>query len=67
MDSAMSATVGASAAGARAMTATASNGLALMHEIVYIAASNRLAITQAAAGEDPAKLREVIEMYANNE
>jgi pyruvate ferredoxin oxidoreductase alpha subunit len=42
--SAMSAVVGASAAGARAMTATASNGLALMHEIVYIAASSRLPI-----------------------
>ncbi|MFP4112082.1 MAG: pyruvate ferredoxin oxidoreductase, partial [Candidatus Woesearchaeota archaeon] len=45
--SAMSATVGASAAGARAMTATASNGLALMHEIVYIAASNRLPIVMS--------------------
>jgi len=42
--SAMSATVGASAAGARAMTATSSNGLALMWEIVYIAASSRLPI-----------------------
>src|SRR6056300_1727716 len=42
--SAMSATVGASAAGVRAMTATAANGLALMHEIVYIAASTRLPI-----------------------
>ena len=42
--SAMSATVGASAAGCRAMTATAANGLALMHEIVYIAASTRLPI-----------------------
>lgn len=42
--SAMSATVGASAAGARAMTATAANGLALMWEIVYIAASLRLPI-----------------------
>jgi len=42
--SAMSATLGASAAGARAMTATAANGLALMWEIVYIAASNRLPI-----------------------
>ena len=42
--SAMSAVVGASAAGIRAMTATASNGLALMHEIVYIAASSRLPI-----------------------
>jgi pyruvate ferredoxin oxidoreductase alpha subunit len=42
--SAMSACVGASAAGARVMTATAANGLALMHEIVYIAASTRLPI-----------------------
>lgn len=42
--SAMSAVVGAAAAGARTMTATAANGLALMIEIVYIAASNRLPI-----------------------
>ncbi len=42
--SAMSATVGAAAAGARAMTATSANGLALMWEIVYIAASLRLPI-----------------------
>lgn len=42
--SAMSATVGAAAAGARAMTATSANGLALMWEIVYIAASSRLPI-----------------------
>ena len=42
--SAMSATVGASAGGARAMTATSANGLALMWEIVYIAASTRLPI-----------------------
>lgn len=42
--SAMSAAVGASAAGSRVMTATAANGLALMHEIVYIAASGRLPI-----------------------
>jgi len=42
--SAMSATVGASAAGSRAMTATSANGLALMWEIVYIAASLRLPI-----------------------
>ncbi len=42
--SAMSATVGASASGARAMTATAANGLALMWEVVYIAASTRLPI-----------------------
>ena len=42
--SAMSACVGASAAGARTMTATAANGLALMFEIVYIASSLRLPI-----------------------
>ena len=42
--SAMSACVGAAAAGARAMTATSANGLALMWEIVYIAASTRLPI-----------------------
>jgi pyruvate ferredoxin oxidoreductase alpha subunit len=42
--SAMSAAVGASAAGSRVMTATSANGLALMWEIVYIAASTRLPI-----------------------
>jgi pyruvate ferredoxin oxidoreductase alpha subunit len=42
--SAMSATIGASAAGARAMTATSSQGLALMWEVVNIAASLRLPI-----------------------
>lgn len=42
--SAMSAAVGACAAGARVMTATSANGLALMWEIVYIAASLRLPI-----------------------
>ncbi len=42
--SAMSATVGASAAGARAMTATSANGLAFMWEVVYIAAAMRLPI-----------------------
>ncbi len=43
--SAMSACVGASAAGARVMTGTASQGLALMHEILYIASALRLPIT----------------------
>ena len=47
--SAMSACVGAAAAGARVMTATASQGLALMVEIVYIAASMRLPIVMALA------------------
>jgi len=45
--SAMSACVGASSAGARVMTATAANGLALMWEIVYIAASNRCPIVMS--------------------
>jgi pyruvate ferredoxin oxidoreductase alpha subunit len=42
--SAMSACVGAAAAGGRVMTATAANGLALMFEILYVASSNRLPI-----------------------
>lgn len=42
--SAMSACVGAAASGARTMTATSANGLALMWEILYIAASTRLPI-----------------------
>ena len=42
--SAMSATIGASAAGARAMTATSSQGLALMWEMLYIASALRLPI-----------------------
>ncbi|MHB1415027.1 MAG: transketolase C-terminal domain-containing protein [Chloroflexota bacterium] len=42
--SALSACCGASAAGARVMTCTASQGLALMHEMLYIAAGNRLPI-----------------------
>lgn len=42
--SALSACVGASAAGCRVITATSANGLALMWEIVYIAASSRLPI-----------------------
>lgn len=42
--SAMSATIGAAAAGARAMTATSSQGLAYMWEVLYIAAGMRLPI-----------------------
>lgn len=45
--SAMSAAVGASAAGSRVMTATSANGLALMWEIVYITASTRCPIVMA--------------------
>lgn len=47
--SALSAVVGASAAGARAMTATASQGLALMAEIVYVASGSRLPIVMPIA------------------
>lgn len=47
--SAMSACIGASAAGARVMTATASQGLALMWEELYIAAGMRLPIVMANA------------------
>ena len=43
----MSACVGASAAGARAVTATSSCGLALMWEELYVAADNRLPIALA--------------------
>jgi len=43
--SAISACIGSQAAGARTMTATSSCGLALMHEILYIASSSRLPIT----------------------
>ena len=42
--SALSACCGAAAAGARVITCTAAQGLALMHEVLYIAAGNRLPI-----------------------
>lgn len=45
--SAMSACIGSQASGARTMTATSSNGMALMWEMLYIAASLRLPITMA--------------------
>ena len=47
--SAMSACVGSSAAGAHSFTATASQGLALMHEILFIASSMRLPIVMTVA------------------
>ena len=47
--SAMSVCIGASAAGARAMTATSSCGLAFMWELLYVAASSRLPLTMAVA------------------
>lgn len=45
--SAMSACIGASAAGVRVMTATSSQGLALMHEMLYIASGLRLPMVMA--------------------
>lgn len=46
--SAMSACIGSQAAGARSMTATSSCGMALMYEMLYVAASDRLPIVLAA-------------------
>ncbi len=45
--SAMSACIGASAAGGRVMTATSANGLSLMWEMLYIASSLRLPIVMS--------------------
>ncbi len=45
--SAISACIGASAAGGRVFSATASQGLALMHEILFIASSYRLPLVVA--------------------
>lgn len=47
--SAMSACLGAAAAGARTFTATAGQGLELMHEVLYVASSMRLPIVMAVA------------------
>jgi pyruvate ferredoxin oxidoreductase alpha subunit len=47
--SAMSACVGASAAGARVFTCSAGQGLELMHEVLYIPASMRLPVVAVAA------------------
>ncbi|MFH1654012.1 MAG: transketolase C-terminal domain-containing protein [Pseudomonadota bacterium] len=47
--SAMSACLGSAAAGARTFTATAGQGLELMHEVVYIASSMRFPIVMAVA------------------
>jgi len=46
--SAMSACVGASAAGARTFTSTSAQGMELMHEILFIASGMRLPIVMAA-------------------
>jgi len=47
--SAMSACLGAVATGARTFTATAGQGLELMHEVLYVAASMRLPVIMAVA------------------
>ena len=47
--SALSAAIGTSATGARTFTATSSQGLALMHEILFIAAAMRTPIVMAVA------------------
>ena len=47
--SALSACMGAAAVGARTFTATAGQGLELMHEVLYVAASMRLPIVMAVA------------------
>ena len=47
--SAMSASIGASGAGVRVFTATSSQGLAYMHEVVYAAAGMRMPIVMANA------------------
>jgi pyruvate ferredoxin oxidoreductase alpha subunit len=47
--SAMSACLGSAASGARTFTATASQGLSLMNEVVYVAAPMRLPIVMAVA------------------
>ena len=48
--SALSAVVGASAAGARVFTATSAQGLELMHEVLHIASGLRLPIVMAVPG-----------------
>lgn len=47
--SAMSACLGSAAVGARTFTATASQGLELMHEVLYVASSMRLPLVMAVA------------------
>ncbi len=61
--SAMSACVGASLTGARVYTATASQGLALMHEILYIASSMRCPIVMGIANRT---LSAPINIYADH-
>ncbi|MEA2076054.1 MAG: transketolase C-terminal domain-containing protein [Euryarchaeota archaeon] len=79
--SAMSACVGASAAGARVFTCSAGQGLELMHEVLYIPSSMRLPVVAVAANRalsgplsvwcdhsDVMALRDIgwIQMFAEN-
>lgn len=61
--SAMSACIGASLTGARVFTATASQGLALMHEMLYLASSMRCPIVMAVANR---ALSAPINIYADH-
>ncbi|MBS7622889.1 pyruvate ferredoxin oxidoreductase [Candidatus Bathyarchaeota archaeon] len=61
--SALSACIGASLTGARVFTATASQGLALMHEMLYIASSLRCPIVMAVANR---ALSAPINIYADH-
>ena len=51
--SAMSACVGAAAAGARTFTASAANGIELMNEVIFLASSMRMPIVLAVADRSP--------------
>ena len=51
--SAMSACLGSAAVGARTFTATAGQGLELMHEVLFVASSMRLPIVMAVAEPCP--------------
>ena len=51
--SALSACVGAAAAGARTFTASAANGIELMHEVIFLASSIRMPIVMAVADRAP--------------
>ncbi|MHA2314792.1 MAG: pyruvate ferredoxin oxidoreductase [Candidatus Hermodarchaeia archaeon] len=53
--SALSACVGAAAAGARTFTASAANGIELMHEVIFLASSIRMPIVMAVADRAPSQ------------
>jgi len=51
--SALSACLGAAAAGARAFTASAANGVELMHEVIFLTASLRMPVVMAVVDRSP--------------